>query len=511
MKGISNKTQLLINLIASFITLGINVCINLLVMPVIVNAVGAEAYGFVTLANNVINYATIITIALNSVSSRFIAIAFHKKQLEEANRYFNSVLIADAILCIGFLIGGSVFILNIENILNVPLYLLTQVKHLFFWLLLNFIVSVISTIFTVGTFVTDKLYLSSLANSLGSITKAGVLLYLFGNYTINIAYVGFASLIYSLIILIANAIYARKLVPSLTVKFKYCSFNKVKEMLSSGIWSSITQLSNTLSDGLDTLLTNLYLTGAELGALSVAYTVPMLFSSLLSAICTLFNPKLTEYYARDNTELVVNKLKQNMKMTGTFSSIMFCGVIVFGENFFSLMVPGQNIHLIYQLACLSSLSLVASGITSGLNNVFVLTNKLKVNSIVWLMVSFFDVIMVLAFLKNTALGVYAVAGVSKISSILINLIYLPIYASKCLNINKKTFYPIILKYSLDTFICFGAFILLKHFIVTTNTWLSFICLILCAAIIGFIINFFLFLNREERKEIILPINKMFRG
>ena len=95
-----NKKTLSINLVASFIVTGVNVCVNLFIMPYIVNNTGSEAYGFVSLANNIVNYATIITVALNSVSSRFIALAFHKGHQKEANEYFNSVLWSDIIICI---------------------------------------------------------------------------------------------------------------------------------------------------------------------------------------------------------------------------------------------------------------------------------------------------------------------------------------------------------------------------------------------------------------------------
>ena len=89
---------------------------------------------------------------------------------------------------------------------------------------------------------------------------------------------------------------------------------------------------------------------------------------------------------------------------------------------------------------------------SSLNNVFLVTNRLKVNSIFWLIISFTNVLLVFIFLNTTSLGIYAVAGVSKVTGILGNLIFVPLYACKCLKIKWNTFYPIIFRYIGTTFI-----------------------------------------------------------
>lgn len=42
-----------------------------------------------SLGNNVINYITILTVALNSVAGRFITIEYHQGKKKEANEYFH--------------------------------------------------------------------------------------------------------------------------------------------------------------------------------------------------------------------------------------------------------------------------------------------------------------------------------------------------------------------------------------------------------------------------------------
>ena len=56
----------------------VNYGITLLLTPYITNRIGTDAYGFVTLAKQFAQYATIITTALNVYAARYIGISFHK-------------------------------------------------------------------------------------------------------------------------------------------------------------------------------------------------------------------------------------------------------------------------------------------------------------------------------------------------------------------------------------------------------------------------------------------------
>ena len=61
--------QTRVNFIAQVISFAINICISFFLTPFIIKNIGIEANGFVTLANNVVEYAQIFTLAINSMAS----------------------------------------------------------------------------------------------------------------------------------------------------------------------------------------------------------------------------------------------------------------------------------------------------------------------------------------------------------------------------------------------------------------------------------------------------------
>ena len=104
----------------------------------------------------------------------------------------------------------------------------------------------------------------------------------------------------------------------------------IKELLSSGIWSVITKLGQILSDGLDLLITNIFINASAMGTLSVAKTLPSAISSLLVTISGIFSPQLTIYYAKGEIDRLVEELKKSMKISGLFTIIIMSAMIVLG-------------------------------------------------------------------------------------------------------------------------------------------------------------------------------------
>lgn len=501
----NKEKAFIVNMVGSLLTFLVSFGINFLFTPYITETVGGEAYGFVGLANNMVNYITIITVALNSVAGRFITVSYHKGQKREANQYFSSVLVANIVLAVAISFVAVPVIWNLEYFFEIPVELVVSVKQLFAFIYLNFVLTLLGTVYTTATFITNKLYLSSIANIVTALLKVLILCVLFGALDANVAYIGIATCISTLAGLILNVIYTKRLIPDIQVKREDVSKKKVWELFASGIWSSVTKLSQVLSDGLDLLITNIWISAYYMGQLSIAQTIPTYIASLLNTIISLFNPNLTLNYAKDNVEEMVKELKTSMKLTGFFSNIIFAFMVVFGDYFFQLWVPSQDYHLIYRLSVIIMMSVLVSGVTTSLNNVFLITNKLKVNSLFWLCVSFCNVVLVAICLNVTSLGIYAVAGISKVTGIIGNFVYLPLYASKCLKVKWNTFYPLILKYMGTTVIMVGAFYLLRVLFTVPSNWFWLILICGISGILGCMINYLILLEKRERDILVKRI------
>lgn len=105
----ANRQQM-INLFAGIIVFIVNLSISFFLTPYIVKQLGSAAYGFIGLSNNILSYAGLLTIAINSMAGRFVAIEVHCNNIAKANTYLSSVICANivfsAIIMSGVFISG---------------------------------------------------------------------------------------------------------------------------------------------------------------------------------------------------------------------------------------------------------------------------------------------------------------------------------------------------------------------------------------------------------------------
>ena len=501
--------QFAINMIAQVVGFVVNLGISFLLTPFIVQHVGSEAYGFVGLANNFVGYAQVITVALNSMASRFITIKIHENDTEGSNRYFTSVVIANLITALVLSIPSALIILNLNKIVNVSDTILRDVQWLWVFIFLNFLVSIISSTYSVATFVRNKLYLSSVQGIISNLLRVGVLIVAFSFFMPSVWYVGVAVFIATLYLYVWNVYYTKKLLPEIKVKRKYFDMSVIKTLLSSGIWNSFTRLSSILSTGLDLLVTNLYVSSAAMGVLSVAKTVPSAILTLFGTLASVYAPQLTISYAKKDYEDMKNQLLASIKFLGMFACIPVAALFAYGEIFYKLWVPSQDSNLLYTLTILSCIEFMFVLPLEGLWNLFTATNKVKQTSIYMFANSIVTIVIVLVALRFTAddhLKLYIIAGTSTAFSVIRSLVFLPLYGAHCLNIKWTAFYPSILKNTLSVVVA-SAFAVLLRNVLTIDGWLMLVVAGALTSLFALAFNFTILLNTEERRAVMNKVKR----
>ncbi|MBR2786955.1 MAG: hypothetical protein IKD76_05645 [Clostridia bacterium] len=500
------KKRFAINMVATIVAFIVNLGINFILSPYIIENVGVDAYGFVTLANNFVNYTSLITIALNSMAGRFITIEIHKNNEKEANKYFNSVLVANLIISAVLIVPTIIMVFFLDKIINIPENIVLDTKVLFGLVFFNFAFGIINTTYSIATFVRNRLDLSSRRNIESYVIKAVILIVLFTFFSPRIAYVGIASCAVSLFLIICNIRYTKKLLPEIKVNIKDFEVSKILTIMKSGVWNTVTKLGQILSDGLDLLICNIWIDSEAMGQLSVAKTISGVISNLLASVSSIFQPNLTICYAKNQIQELIRELKMSMKVTGLFANIPLTYLLVFGSVFYTAWVPNQNIQLIQILTILTVQGEVISGVITPMYSIYTVTNNVRADAIIRVVTGFINVLIVFLLIKFTSLGIYAVAAVSIITGTLVNVTFVPIYiAKKCLKVKWNTFYPITIRYvatSVGLIIILLGIKMLVDKLGLTYSWITVIETAGVTGIIGLIINYIFLFSKEEKGQLI---------
>lgn len=497
--------RLAINMFFSIVAFILNIAINFFVAPYITSKFGSEAYGFVKLANDFASYASLISIALNSMASRFIMIDREKGNSINANKYYSSVMYANVILSIILVIPSVLCVFYINNILKIPQILLKEVKITFFITFMNFIINLLFSIYSNCFYISNRLDISSIKQAESNIIRVMIIVIMLFLFTPHISYVALGTLVSTMYLCIINYTYSKKLTPDLEISARYFDFKKLLEILSSGIWNSITKLSQIFSSGLDLLITNLFVNAQMMGYLSVAKTIPNLITTFNSTIANVFSPNLMQLYAKNDIENLKKAIKLSMKSMCIFVTIPNAILITMGEDFFRLWVPDQPAYLLNILSILTVINSCVTGPAQPLYQIFTITNKIKESSIIMIVYGLSSIIITYTILNITNFGVYAVAGVSLIGSILVALFYHIPFAAKYINLPKKTFFPEIIKSCISLFVISIIGWIINNFIIISS-WISWFFAAILTSIIGLVANVIIILNKHDKRilfEIIL--------
>lgn len=474
----------------------INYLISLILTPYITDRAGSAAYGFVTLAKNIGQYATILTVALNSFSSRYIGVAYHKKDFEQAKIYFSSTFYGNVVLGAAVFLLAGVGIVFLDKLFIIPEELVPDVKFLFLIVFVNFLAITIFTVYGTGATVAGRLDITGVFKLLSYLADAAVLLVAFRFVEAKVYPVGFGLMAASAVIILSNVMVCRKYTPELKPERKYYRFSAVKRLVLDGLWTTVNELGALLHSGLDLVVCNLMISPTGMGQLSIAKDIDLIFHSLYQLVGVAFQPMFLQSYAKGDKVRLLKDLKLSMKLSGLLSNLAFAGFFSLGMVYYKLWIPNQDIDLIWSLTMITVLTSVASGSMNPLYYIYTLTVKMKFPCIVTVITGFMNVAGMFVLIRYTEMGIFAVVWTTAVLIFFINFVSNPIYMAHVLELPKTTFYPGIIRNVISCGVLTGVFKGLS-LIYMPDSWLT---LILCAVIyagIGSVIHMVLVLNREE--------------
>jgi O-antigen/teichoic acid export membrane protein len=478
----------------------ISILISLFITPYIVNQLESEAHGFIGLANSFTSYASLATVALNSMAGRFISIEIYKNNYRAASKYYSSVFFSNLLLALLFVPAFVFVVFRLEHLIEIPTALVTDVKITFAITFLQYILSLLLSRYETATFVTNKLYLSQRNSTISSVLRLLIVVLCFGLFSTKVSYLALGYLVASLFVHLMNMYYSRKFIPDLKTQVSLVRFSAIRELTLSGIWNLLNKLSSILLDGLDLLITNVFIGSAEMGALSISKTIPALFMTLRGSLDYPFTPSITRCYAKGDIDGVVKYARFGNKLLGIFMIAPMAVFAVFGQSFFKLWVPLENSSLIQILSLLSIMSLISGACINSVFTIFSITNKLRANSIVIMVSGIITITTNFFLLKYTSLGVYCIAGVSSICSLLRNYIFTPLYGAHCLGVKKSTFYHEILTGNACLVLNVAIAYLIGR-ITVPDSWIKLILLVGISAIVCIAVNSVIVLSRSDKRAV----------
>lgn len=485
-------SQTATNVSAAILSFGIGLLIRFIATPYIVSQLGPEAYGFVGVSANILGIVALATVVVNSLANRFIAVEYQSGRIDDAKSYYSSLVITNVVLSACLIAICSVLCYNIEKLINVPDAMVLDVKILFAILAANMVVSLLSSVWSVGAFIRNRLDVSNGIQIGGNVVQGVALILLFGLGLAHIWYVGLAILAMGIFVAGGNYIAMRSLMPDIRLEWRLFSHDKVMALVKAGSWNLLSRVSDILGQGLDLLIANVFLGATLAGVLAISKSVPFLVLSFFAALVSAFVPMMLKRYAEGSHSQFTIVFSRVVKLCCLLASLPMAFLIVFGENFYSIWLPGQDSALLNMLTILGALNLVFAMPLESVWSVFTIVNKLKWPTLFMLCnsVLVFSTMLIGCFIfENPLHKLFVVAGARAGWGVIRSLSFLPIYGAHVARLPRSTLYGPIVACVVMFAVSLGGGFLLKG-LVPVQSWCGLlivaIMLVLWGSVLGLV-------------------------
>lgn len=490
----NSSLNLTFNILAMLLSMGLSFWIT----PFITNSIGAEGYGFIPLTQQFVNYMTVITISITAISGRFFTMARIKGNTELAQDYFSSTLFATVVIAICLIIPFVISGIFIDKIINVPDEFLTDVRITHIIFIAVFLIMFITSAFNDGPFSENKLYYTSGIKIIQLLIKTTLIVSMCLFLVPKIWYVSLGTLFGAIVMMILTVLAFKKLVPEIKITMK--PHTRLKEILLTGIWISISEVGAILFLQIDLLVSNWFLTLEATGEYAVLLQISALLRTFGGTIISIFLPVVITLYASKKHLEMKKYINNAVTYTGIALALpigIICGL---GGALLSLWINPSFVSYQGVLVVLTA-HLAINLPVQVLFSIQTATAKLKVPAMVTLIMGALNFVLACVFAGVFKWGVMGIAIAGAVVLTCKNTLFTPLYVARITGQKWYAYLPGILKPLLATGLVGISCYIIQQTISIPNFFVFFlICICVGIAYLGFVWLFLI--NKNERKRAI---------
>ncbi len=498
------KKRLAINLITSLLSYGISIVVSFYLTPFLVNNIGKEVYGFYGLANNVVNYVNIISIALNSMAAKYITVELLQGNKIRANQYYTSIFVSNIALSVILAPVLLYIVVSIQCIFNISDIYLDDVRLLFALVFSTMIINLVSSIFGCATYTTNRIDLRAYTDLGRALLRVILYILVFTVFRPSIIYVGFVALILEVYNSIVQIFLKRRLEDNLQLKKKFFNLRLVIDTMKVGVWNSLNHLGDLLLSSSDLMVANIMIGESASGNISIIKTMPTLISGVITAINGVFMPRIVTRYAEGNHKELVNEVNMAQRIMGVFSTTTVMILILFCREFYELWVPGNDTDLLMRLSVIDILRMMLIGVVWPVSNLNIVMDKIKVPSLLVILSGILNIGGMYVLIRFTKMGIFAIPLTTLVLTILFYGIFIPLYPCRALEFKWNAFLTPIVEMMISAGVIVLIVLPIKGIFRITG-WVTFIFYGGICWIIALIICLAVFVKPWNIKKILLTI------
>lgn len=337
----SNK-RIIKNTVYLYIRMLIMTALGFFTTRIVLEKLGVSDYGIYSLVGGFVSMFTVLNSILNTGTSRFIALALGKEDIELQKKTFStSFTLHLGIALIVFLALESLGLWYLNTGLNIEPDRIVAANWVFQFSAISVSLTITQTPFTASVTAHEKFNMYAIMSVFDAISKL-LILYLLviisGDKLIIYSALLFAI---SLINLLIYRIYCIRKFPECGLSMKIDKI-LMKEMTGFAGWSTLGHVVTVVNSQGISILYNLFYNTALNAARGLSGTVTFMISNFISGFMTAAQPQLIKFYGAGDIQRF-NKLIYNISQYSIFLIAIVMGPVLLEIDYVVFLWLGGNV------------------------------------------------------------------------------------------------------------------------------------------------------------------------
>ncbi len=372
------SNRIIKNTIWIYLGFTFNLLFGFIITPFFIHTLGPDAYGIYSIVAIIIGYASLLDLGIGASIVKLISEYNTKRSYEEINHVVSTAFILYFILgSIGFIILYIFTNYFISSIFNIPENLISQAKMAFIitqiTFFYNFVFGLFSNIITGLQRYDISSKIQIIMRIFSSIVSILVLIMGYGL----VEFVG-AIALSGVIGITINIIIAKRLMPKLSIKYKYFNLNYISSILRFSLVIFIGCISGRIIFDIDKILIGALLPIEDVTIYAIGAMLAVLVFQIPSQISPMLLPASSELYAKDDIFAVRELILRGTKFAVTISTPIAIILFVSAQSIVELWV-GPGFEMSAYISKILIVGFYVNTFTHALTPVLIGTGKIKIS------------------------------------------------------------------------------------------------------------------------------------
>jgi membrane protein EpsK len=462
------------NGIVKMLVIPITILIELFYTRFLLYHLGKDLYGMIPLVTNTILFATIIGHVVLMTLGRNVSVFLQSGDLLNATRSFNVAFFSFGSLSLFVLVPIFLAIsIFADRLFVLPAGSFLAVAILLFASLLQFVSTALGSVFSIGTFVHNRLDLAEILNLARIVVSRGVsvALILWLGCGLHGVSVGIMAAAVSGFLL--SLFLWKRLTPGICLSWKYWDKDLFARMKALSSWLFLRDVGGKALMYLDVVVVNRLYGPAATGLYGIAFFFSSKLRFLTGTFSSLFNPLIISRYSKNDIVGMIDLTARAMRMVGIIFALpvgLLCG---FYCPILRVWV-GPQYESLYWLAVVLTVHVSVNTSCYPLTSVLVAIDRMRVPGIATALSACVNLILAVALgWPSLGIGMVGIAIAGMVCLTLNDSVAIPWYVARQLRTSPAAFFRAFPPGLIGIAVVTGVALLTNH-CVTIGSWFQLI-------------------------------------